>query len=208
MEENTKPTKSDLAGAEKGTCCACQKTPEEKEREKDDRVFFKIFENFLHNAIFLPRYSKPQIVVELEYQPHSDLVKLFTAPVLCLLSFCGDGHQKPEVVCLAGSKWGMRWRPRNGSSVELTGSKHRGVDGPDGGWAGTLGSALLSGGAYEETCWVGSKAFLALLWLYVALATVPRGMLGPSRQQFRQHKQTQERDVIKESEGPSLAAHS
>ncbi|XP_044049962.1 insulin-like growth factor 1a receptor [Siniperca chuatsi] len=55
MEENTKPTKSDLAGAEKGPCCACQKTPEEKDREKDDRVFFKVFENFLHNAIFLPR---------------------------------------------------------------------------------------------------------------------------------------------------------
>lgn len=33
-------------------------------------------------------------------------------------------------------------------------------------------------------------------------------MLGTSRQQFRQHKQTRERDVIKESEGPSLAAHS
>lgn len=58
MEENTKPTKSDLA--ENGPCCACQKTPEEKDREKDDRVFFKIFENFLHNAIFLPRYSTQQ----------------------------------------------------------------------------------------------------------------------------------------------------
>ncbi|XP_029289930.1 insulin-like growth factor 1a receptor [Cottoperca gobio] len=55
MDDNTKPTKSDMAGGEKGPCCACQKTPEEKDREKDDRVFFKIFENFLHNAIFLPR---------------------------------------------------------------------------------------------------------------------------------------------------------
>ncbi|KAM4572503.1 insulin-like growth factor 1a receptor [Odontesthes bonariensis] len=55
MEDGTKPTKSDLAGAEQGTCCACQKTPEEKDREKDDRVFLKVFENFLHNAIFLPR---------------------------------------------------------------------------------------------------------------------------------------------------------
>ncbi|XP_034540942.1 insulin-like growth factor 1a receptor [Notolabrus celidotus] len=55
MEDSTKPTKSDLAGADKGPCCACQKTPEEKDREKDDRVFFKVFENFLHNAIFLPR---------------------------------------------------------------------------------------------------------------------------------------------------------
>lgn len=56
MEENTKPTKSDLAGPEKVLCCACQKTPEEKDREKDDRVFLKVFENFLHNSIFLARY--------------------------------------------------------------------------------------------------------------------------------------------------------
>ncbi|CAK6951109.1 insulin-like growth factor 1a receptor [Scomber scombrus] len=55
MEENTKPTKSDLSGADKGPCCVCPKTPEEKDREKDDRVFLKVFENFLHNAIFLPR---------------------------------------------------------------------------------------------------------------------------------------------------------
>ncbi|XP_044212199.1 insulin-like growth factor 1a receptor [Thunnus albacares] len=55
MEENTKPTKSDLSGVEKGPCCVCPKTPEEKDREKDDRVFLKVFENFLHNAIFLPR---------------------------------------------------------------------------------------------------------------------------------------------------------
>lgn len=90
MEDNTKPTKSDLAGAEKGPCCACQKTAEEKDREKDDRVFFKVFENFLHNAIFLPRYSKPRIGVETLHRPHSDLLKLFTAPALCLLSFCGE----------------------------------------------------------------------------------------------------------------------
>ncbi|KAF7670294.1 hypothetical protein LDENG_00018690 [Lucifuga dentata] len=55
MEENTKPTKSDLAGADKRPCCVCPKTPEEKDREKDDRVFLKAFENFLHNSIFLPR---------------------------------------------------------------------------------------------------------------------------------------------------------
>uniref|UniRef100_A0A3Q3LYY6 Tyrosine-protein kinase receptor n=1 Tax=Mastacembelus armatus TaxID=205130 RepID=A0A3Q3LYY6_9TELE len=55
MEESTKPTKSDLAGAEKVPCCACQKTPEEKDRRRHDRVLSKAFENFLHNAIFLPR---------------------------------------------------------------------------------------------------------------------------------------------------------
>lgn len=58
MEDCTKPTKSDLAGGEKGQCCTCQKTSEEKDREKDDRLFVKEFENFLHNAIFLPRYGK------------------------------------------------------------------------------------------------------------------------------------------------------
>lgn len=57
MEESTKPTKSDLAGAGNAQCCNCPKTPEVKDREKDDRVFFKKFENFLHNTIFSPRYS-------------------------------------------------------------------------------------------------------------------------------------------------------
>lgn len=57
MEESTKPTKSDLAGAGNVQCCNCPKTSEAKDREKDSRLFFKKFENFLHNAIFLPRYS-------------------------------------------------------------------------------------------------------------------------------------------------------
>lgn len=92
MEENSNPTKSDLAGAEKGPCCVCPKTPEEKDRERDERVFLKVFENFLHNAIFLPRYSKQQ------------LERSCTA----LLSLCGD-HQTAKVtvallVCLHGSK--------------------------------------------------------------------------------------------------------
>ncbi|XP_061781014.2 insulin-like growth factor 1a receptor [Nerophis lumbriciformis] len=55
MEELTKPTKSDLSGPEKGPCCVCPKTAEEKDREKDERVFLKVFENFLHNSIFLQR---------------------------------------------------------------------------------------------------------------------------------------------------------
>ncbi|CAL8355601.1 unnamed protein product [Lota lota] len=55
LDQNSTPTKSDLADADNGPCCVCPKTPEEKDREKDDRVFLKVFENFLHNAIFLPR---------------------------------------------------------------------------------------------------------------------------------------------------------
>lgn len=57
MDDSTKPTKSDLAGAEKGPCCLCPTMPEEKDRQKDERIILKVFENFLHNAIFLPRYS-------------------------------------------------------------------------------------------------------------------------------------------------------
>lgn len=55
LEENTKPTKSDASEGEKGPCCGCPKTQEEKDREKANRVFLKVFENFLHNAIFLQR---------------------------------------------------------------------------------------------------------------------------------------------------------
>uniref|UniRef100_A0A673C765 Tyrosine-protein kinase receptor n=1 Tax=Sphaeramia orbicularis TaxID=375764 RepID=A0A673C765_9TELE len=55
MDENTRPTKSDLAGTENGPCCGCPKTQEEKDRESDERFYLKVFENFLHNAIFLPR---------------------------------------------------------------------------------------------------------------------------------------------------------
>ncbi|KAF6738152.1 Insulin-like growth factor 1 receptor [Oryzias melastigma] len=55
MEDGSKPTKSDVSGAMKGPCCTCQKTADEKDREKDDRVFIKMFENFLHNVIFFPR---------------------------------------------------------------------------------------------------------------------------------------------------------
>ncbi|XP_034032455.1 insulin-like growth factor 1a receptor [Thalassophryne amazonica] len=55
IEENTKPTKSDMAAAEKGPCCVCPKTAEEKDRANHDRIFLKVFENFLHNAIFRPR---------------------------------------------------------------------------------------------------------------------------------------------------------
>lgn len=99
MEENTKPTKSDLAGAEKGQCCACQKTPEEKDREKDDRVFFKVFENFLHNAIFLPRYSKPRM----EWRCN---IGLTVTSLNCLqLLLCASFHSVgAELVCLDGSK--------------------------------------------------------------------------------------------------------
>lgn len=56
LEDSTKPTKSDLAGSGSVQCCNCPKTSERKDQEKDDRVFFKMFENFLHNAIFSPRY--------------------------------------------------------------------------------------------------------------------------------------------------------
>lgn len=56
MEEDTKPTKSDLSGGDKGPCCPCPKTKEDLKAEIDDASYRKVFENFLHNSIFTPRY--------------------------------------------------------------------------------------------------------------------------------------------------------
>ncbi|TSS72685.1 Insulin-like growth factor 1 receptor [Bagarius yarrelli] len=55
VDEDTKPTKSDLAGGEKGQCCKCPKTDEVKKAEAEERTFSKAFENFLHNSVFTPR---------------------------------------------------------------------------------------------------------------------------------------------------------
>ncbi|KAH0620064.1 hypothetical protein JD844_014615 [Phrynosoma platyrhinos] len=54
-EEATEPTKPEGSGGEKGSCCACPKTEAEKQAEKEEAEYRKVFENFLHNAIFLPR---------------------------------------------------------------------------------------------------------------------------------------------------------
>uniref|UniRef100_A0A8C1HHL9 Insulin-like growth factor 1 receptor n=1 Tax=Cyprinus carpio carpio TaxID=630221 RepID=A0A8C1HHL9_CYPCA len=54
MEGETKPTKSDVGGGEKG-CCRCPKTKEDLKAEAEDRSYRKVFENFLHNSIFTPR---------------------------------------------------------------------------------------------------------------------------------------------------------
>ncbi|XP_035380918.1 insulin-like growth factor 1a receptor isoform X1 [Electrophorus electricus] len=54
-EEDTKPTKSDVGGAEKGPCCPCPKTKEDLKAEAEERALSKVFENFLHNAVFTPR---------------------------------------------------------------------------------------------------------------------------------------------------------
>ncbi|KAI5098214.1 insulin-like growth factor 1 receptor precursor [Silurus meridionalis] len=55
VEEDTKPTKSDVAGGEKGQCCPCPKTNEAIKAEAEERTFSKAFENFLHNSVFTPR---------------------------------------------------------------------------------------------------------------------------------------------------------
>ncbi|KAL7980188.1 hypothetical protein Chor_001456 [Crotalus horridus] len=54
-EEATEPTKPEGSGSEKGPCCKCPKTEAEKQAEKEEAEYRKVFENFLHNAIFLPR---------------------------------------------------------------------------------------------------------------------------------------------------------
>ncbi|XP_066448944.1 insulin-like growth factor 1 receptor isoform X2 [Eleutherodactylus coqui] len=56
MEEENEPPKQDSGdGHDKGTCCACPKTEAEKKAEKDEAEYRKVFENFLHNSIFVPR---------------------------------------------------------------------------------------------------------------------------------------------------------
>uniref|UniRef100_A0A7N6B2F7 Tyrosine-protein kinase receptor n=1 Tax=Anabas testudineus TaxID=64144 RepID=A0A7N6B2F7_ANATE len=54
-EEDTKPTKPDPEGADKGPCCPCPKSVEDLEAEAADASYRKVFENFLHNSIFTPR---------------------------------------------------------------------------------------------------------------------------------------------------------
>uniref|UniRef100_A0A8C7RI70 Tyrosine-protein kinase receptor n=1 Tax=Oncorhynchus mykiss TaxID=8022 RepID=A0A8C7RI70_ONCMY len=49
MEEDTKPTKSDLSGGDKGPCCPCPKTKEDLKAEIDDASYRKVFENFLQH---------------------------------------------------------------------------------------------------------------------------------------------------------------
>nr|XP_015198923.1 PREDICTED: insulin-like growth factor 1 receptor [Lepisosteus oculatus] len=55
LDEDTKPTKSDAGGGEKGPCCVCPKTVDELKAEAEDASYRKVFENFLHNSIFTPR---------------------------------------------------------------------------------------------------------------------------------------------------------
>lgn len=57
QEEDTKPTKPDADGPEKGPCCPCPKSVEDLEAEAADASYRKVFENFLHNSIFTPRYT-------------------------------------------------------------------------------------------------------------------------------------------------------
>uniref|UniRef100_H3D2Z2 Tyrosine-protein kinase receptor n=1 Tax=Tetraodon nigroviridis TaxID=99883 RepID=H3D2Z2_TETNG len=55
QEEDTKPTKPDAEGPQKGPCCPCPKSAEDLEAEAADASYRKVFENFLHNSIFTPR---------------------------------------------------------------------------------------------------------------------------------------------------------
>uniref|UniRef100_A0A4W5QUV5 Tyrosine-protein kinase receptor n=1 Tax=Hucho hucho TaxID=62062 RepID=A0A4W5QUV5_9TELE len=55
MEEDTKPTKSDLSGGDKGPCCPCPKTKEDLKAEIDDASYRKVFENFLRQPPSMER---------------------------------------------------------------------------------------------------------------------------------------------------------
>ncbi|KAE8618313.1 hypothetical protein XENTR_v10009352 [Xenopus tropicalis] len=54
----TELTKPEGNTGEKGHCCACPKTEAEKKAEKDEAEYRKVFENFLHNSIFVPRPNR------------------------------------------------------------------------------------------------------------------------------------------------------
>nr|BAB44154.1 insulin-like growth factor I receptor [Cynops pyrrhogaster] len=54
-DENSESSKTDSGGTERGQCCACPKTEAEKQAEKEEAEYRKVFENFLHNSIFVPR---------------------------------------------------------------------------------------------------------------------------------------------------------
>ncbi|ELK24196.1 Insulin-like growth factor 1 receptor [Myotis davidii] len=55
IEEVTENPKTESCNTPKGPCCACPKTEAEKQAEKEEAEYRKVFENFLHNSIFVPR---------------------------------------------------------------------------------------------------------------------------------------------------------
>lgn len=57
-DEDTNPAKTEPGGGDKGPCCPCPKTEAEIKAEAEDASYRKVFENFLHNSIFVPRYAK------------------------------------------------------------------------------------------------------------------------------------------------------
>lgn len=60
--EDMKPTNSETEGRDKEPCCPCPKTEEEMRILKELIYFRKVFENFLHNTIFTPRYGQTLII--------------------------------------------------------------------------------------------------------------------------------------------------
>ncbi|XP_041082104.1 insulin-like growth factor 1a receptor isoform X2 [Polyodon spathula] len=54
-DEDTNPAKTEPGVGEKGPCCPCPKTEAEIKAEAEDASYRKVFENFLHNSIFVPR---------------------------------------------------------------------------------------------------------------------------------------------------------
>ncbi|KAF4083004.1 hypothetical protein AMELA_G00134960 [Ameiurus melas] len=53
--ENMKPTNSDSEGQNKSLCCHCPKSELDLKKNREDSIYRKAFEDFLHNSIFHPR---------------------------------------------------------------------------------------------------------------------------------------------------------
>lgn len=111
IEEVTENPKTEVCGGEKGPCCACPKTEAEKQAEKEEAEYRKVFENFLHNSIFVPRY------VPLSFESVSGLVPAWagSAPLCPLGTRVSTASWQKRAASggssREGSSLGFRGRP-------------------------------------------------------------------------------------------------
>lgn len=105
--EDMKSTNSETEVRDKEPCCPCPKTEEEMRILKELIYFRKVFENFLHNTIFTPRYRHTLIITQFHFlMSNSFILELRTPPwTLCHPPCCmfGSTMQCSWDQCLNGS---------------------------------------------------------------------------------------------------------
>lgn len=65
---NMEPTNSDSAGQNKTLCCFCPKSELDLKKNRDDTLYRKMFEDFLHNNIFQPRQVLEMKIICFSYE--------------------------------------------------------------------------------------------------------------------------------------------